>query len=144
MIMDCLWFVGKRIQLSDTEVRADLDLFKELSKSSTCHSEDKSNGSEIGMEVSMDFNEERYRGEGAEEVNSIPREARMRMKIQRKLMKSRGKDINYNENSVKGNKIILKVDSKLFLDSEEMKEDDENKDENFESKRLLRSRKRLE
>lgn len=97
------YYIGKRIQLSENEIKADLDLFRELSKSSTCHSEDKSNTSEAGMELSMEVSEDK-KADGEENSNGISRELRMRLKIQRRLLQNKEKEIALNQDNIKGKK----------------------------------------
>jgi len=77
-------YAGKRVQLNDQEIKADLDLFKELSKTSACNSDDKSNdGSEDGMESLIEQTDE---------------SAKFNLNSRRKLSRPRTKDVQYNEN----------------------------------------------
>jgi len=113
-------YAGKRVQLSDQEIKADLDLFKEMSKTSTCHSDEKSNESEFGMETLTDMTEEKYKADQIEEFNGL------NYTIRRKLSRPKTKDVQYNENSAKDEEEMLVAMNIL------------------EQKKTLRNRKRLD
>ena len=93
----CFICLGKRVQLSEQEIKADLELFKEMSKTSTCHSEEKSNGSEFGMEVLTETTEEKYKTEQIDEFNGPVSGIRRKLSSRPKT-----KDVHYNENSPNG------------------------------------------
>jgi len=67
-----------------------------MSKTSTCHSDEKSNESEFGMETLTDMTEEKYKADQIEEFNGL------NYTIRRKLSRPKTKDVQYNENSAKG------------------------------------------